>query len=108
MKIIRSKKWLLGLAIFPTVLLAQDLSRANGDTAKIIRHEFSIQQAVDYAFKNNVNVKNALIEVKKQEQVNREVTSNAYPHINANLGTTYNPNVATQEFYFSLHLPGAD
>lgn len=34
MKIIRSKKWLLGLAIFPTVLLAQDLSRANGDTAK--------------------------------------------------------------------------
>jgi outer membrane protein TolC len=51
---------------------------------------------VDYAFKNNVNVKNALIEVKKQEQVNREVTSNAYPHINANLGTTYNPNVATQ------------
>ncbi|MBK9465492.1 MAG: TolC family protein [Chitinophagaceae bacterium] len=96
MKIVRSKKWLLGLAIFPTVLLAQDLSRANGDTAKIIRHEFSIQQAVDYAFKNNVNVKNALIEVKKQEQVNREVTSNAYPHINANLGTTYNPNVATQ------------
>ena len=31
-----------------------------------------------------------------RQQVNREVTSNAYPHINANLGTTYNPSVATQ------------
>jgi outer membrane protein TolC len=28
--------------------------------------------------------------------VNREVTSNAFPKINAALGTTYNPNVATQ------------
>ncbi len=89
MKRVRNKQWLLALALFPSVLFAQD-------TAKITRHEFSIQQAVDYATKNNVNVKNALIEVKLQEQVNREVTSNAYPHINANMGITYNPAVATQ------------
>ncbi|HKO80551.1 MAG TPA: TolC family protein, partial [Chitinophagaceae bacterium] len=37
-----------------------------------------------------------LLDVKLQQQVNREVTSNAYPHINANVNTTYNPNVATQ------------
>lgn len=68
----------------------------NGDTAKVTKHEFSVQQAVDYALKNNMNVKNALEDVLYQEQVNREVTSNAYPKINASLGTTYNPNVATQ------------
>src|SRR5687768_3256875 len=66
------------------------------DTARIARHEFSVQQAIDYALKNNVQVKNALLDVKLQEQVNREVTSNAYPHINGSIGTTYNPNVATQ------------
>ena len=59
------------------------------------RHEFSVEQAVDYAIKHNVNVKNALLDVKLQEEQNREFTSNAYPHINASLGTTYNPNVAT-------------
>ncbi len=68
----------------------------NSDSVKITKHEFSVQQAVEYALKNNVNVKNALEDVLYQEQVNREVTSNAYPKINASLGTTYNPNVATQ------------
>jgi len=76
-------------AFIPAVAIAQD-------SVRLTKHEFTIQQAIDYAKKNNVNVKNALLDVKYQEQVNREVTSNAYPHINANLGTTYNPNVATQ------------
>jgi len=77
------------LALFPFMAMAQD-------TAKVTKHEFSIQQAIDYASKNNMQVKNALLDVKYQEQVNREVTSRAYPGINASLGTTYNPNVATQ------------
>jgi len=76
--------------------MAQGPGGRNGDTVKVTKHEFSIQQAVDYALKNNMNVKNALEDVLYQEQVNREVTSNAYPKINASLGTTYNPNVATQ------------
>lgn len=77
------------LALFPFMAMAQD-------TVKVTKHEFSIQQAIDYASKNNVQVKNALLDVKYQEQVNREITSRAYPGINASLGTTYNPNVATQ------------
>jgi len=96
MKRVRSKKWILALAFFPTVLMAQNKSGLNGDTVKITRHEFTVRQAVDYAKKNNVNVKNALLDIKMQEQVNREVTANAYPHFNASIGTTYNPNVATQ------------
>ncbi|MBK8310983.1 MAG: TolC family protein [Chitinophagaceae bacterium] len=81
----------LGLFLLPLMATAQ-----SADSVRITKHEFTIQQAVDYATKNNVNVKNALLDVKLQEQQNREFTSNAYPHINANLGTTYNPNVATQ------------
>ena len=91
MKRVRNRKWLLFMAFFPLLASAQP-----SDSAKITKHEFSIQQTVDYATKNNVNVKNALVGVRLQEQVNREVTASAYPHINANIGTTYNPNVATQ------------
>ncbi|MCH5596544.1 TolC family protein [Niabella ginsengisoli] len=46
-------------------------------------HQFSLQQALEYAEKNNVQVKNALLDIKLQEQVNREVTGSAYPQINA-------------------------
>jgi outer membrane protein len=81
---------LLVLILLPAISFAQN------DTTTITRHEFSIQQAVDYAKKNNLAIKNALLGVLSQEQVNREVTARAYPSINANLGTTYNPNVATQ------------
>jgi outer membrane protein TolC len=58
-------------------------------------HEFSLQQAVDYGMKNNVQVKNALLDLQMQKQVNREVTANAYPQISGNFNTTYNPNVST-------------
>ena len=87
---------LISLILFPSVLLAQHMPVKMGDSVKITKHGFSIQQAVDYAKKNNVNVKNALVDVQIQEQQNREFTSNAYPHINASFGTSYNPNVATQ------------
>lgn len=89
-KIVLSISKSLGLLLFPAMAFAQK------DTAKITRHEFSIQQTVDYAKKNNTNIKNALLGVESQIQVNREVTARAYPGINASIGTTYNPNVATQ------------
>ncbi len=93
MRKVKSRKGagLFVMALFPMLAIAQAK-----DTVKITKHEFSVQQAVDYAKKNNVQVKNALLDVTLQEQVNREITAGAYPHINASLGTTYNPNVATQ------------
>lgn len=91
MKQLRSKT-LLTIFLFP----AMAFSQAAGDTIVPVRHEFTVKQAVDYALKNNVEVKNALLDVQNQEQVNREFISNAYPHINGILGTTWNPNVATQ------------
>ncbi len=78
--------WLLALAFGPVAVNAQNTR----DTTTGVRHEFSLQQAIDYASKNNVQVKNALLEVKKQQATNREVTSAALPQISANGSYTYN------------------
>jgi outer membrane protein len=52
-------------------------------------YNFSLQQTVDFAKKNNVQVKNALLNVQIQQQTNRGITSAAFPTITANVGTTY-------------------
>ncbi|MCW3116431.1 MAG: transporter [Chitinophagaceae bacterium] len=85
MKIAGNKKWLwiTGLALLPFAGMAQD------ELHKDV-HQFSIQQAVDYAKKNNVQVKNALLDVQMQEQTNREVTGSAYPQISASGSLVYN------------------
>jgi outer membrane protein TolC len=62
------------------------------------RHEFSAKDAVEYAKKNSVQVKNALLDVKIQEQVNKEVTAAAYPTISGTAGVNYFPNVGVQTF----------
>lgn len=72
------------LALFPMILLAQ-----RPDTA-VATHEFSLQQAIDYAAKNNVQVKNALLNVQIQQETNREVTSAALPQVSASGSMTYN------------------
>lgn len=66
------------------------------DTTQVQTHSFTAQQAVDYALKNNVQVKNALLGIRLQEETNRQITSAAFPHINSSMTTTYNPNIATQ------------
>ena len=52
------------------------------DTARKV-NAFSLQQAVDYAKQNSVQVKNALLDYQIQKQVNRETTSAAYPQLSA-------------------------
>jgi len=62
------------------------------------KHALTVQQAVDYAKKNSVQVKNILLDVKLQEEVNKQVTANAYPQLSARAGVNYNPNIAVQSF----------
>lgn len=62
------------------------------------RHEFSARQAAAYAMKNSVHVKNALVDVKIQEQTNREITAAALPSVSGSGSLGYNPNVVTQTF----------
>jgi len=58
-------------------------------------HELSLAEAVDYATKNSVLVKNALLDYQIQEQSNRATTSQALPQISGNLGLTDNLQIAT-------------
>jgi outer membrane protein len=53
-------------------------------------NEFSLKQAIDYASKNSVFVKNALLDYQIQEQSNRATTSQALPQITGQLGITDN------------------
>ncbi len=83
------KFWLSNTALISMVLLS---AGANAQQ----KNEFSIKQAVEYAMKNATQVKNALLDEKIQEQLNRQITSAAYPQVNASTGFTYYPNIAVQ------------
>ena len=54
---------------------------ASGQAPKANHYAFSIQQALDYAKANNVQVKNALLNVQAQNETNREITAAALPNI---------------------------
>lgn len=58
------------------------------------KHDFSLKQTVDYGLKNAVQVKNALLDVKIQQQTNREITAAAYPQLNGSIGATHYFNIA--------------
>ncbi len=89
----QQKRFISTVLMFIAVLL-----NANAQQQQETKHEFSLQQCLDYAKKNNTQVKNALLDLKIQEQVNRAYTSSAYPQVKGNLNTTYFPNVTVQSF----------
>ncbi len=59
-------------------------------------NEFTLKQAVDYGLKNAVQVKNALLDIKIQQQTNREITAAAFPQVNGSINTTHYYNIAVQ------------
>ena len=69
-------------------LLCLTLFHGKLDAQTATKHEFSIQQAIEYAQKNNVQVKNALLNIQVQQQINRDITSAALPSISGSIGTT--------------------
>ena len=60
------------------------------------QHAFSVKEAVDYALKNSVQVKNALLDIQSQEALNKEITAAALPKLSANGSASFNPKVAVQ------------
>ncbi len=60
------------------------LSQAQEDKKSV--HEFSLDQCVEFAQKNNVQVKNSLLAIEVQAQVNREIAAAALPTINSSTG----------------------
>lgn len=59
---------------------------------------FTAKQAVDFAMKNSVDVRNALLDIQQQKQTNREITSAALPQLSGSFSANYFPNVAVQSF----------
>jgi outer membrane protein len=59
------------------------------------RYEISAKQAVDIAFKNVNDLKNAKLDYKIQEAKNKEITGLAYPQVSANISGNH---------YFTLPL----
>jgi outer membrane protein TolC len=60
--------------------------------------QLSAAQAVDYAMKHAVQVRNALLDVKIQKQVNNEVIAAALPRISASGSVNHFPDIAVQSF----------
>jgi len=52
------------------------------------KHAMSAKESVDYALKNSVQVKNALIGIQLQMQSNREITASAFPQIDGSVNFT--------------------
>ncbi len=85
-------------AIFSLLLICiNSIVLAQTDTVSHT-NAFSAKQAVDYALQNAVQVKNALIDIKLQEQQNKEITASAFPQITGSGSVNYNPNVAVTSF----------
>jgi outer membrane protein len=72
------------------LLLALDLraQQPSGAVGAPAMHDFSVAQVIDYASKNSVLVKNALLDYQIQVQSNRATTSQALPQVTGNLGWT--------------------
>jgi outer membrane protein TolC len=60
------------------------------------KHALSVTEAVDYGIKNSATVKNALLDIKIQQQTNREFTANALPQINGSVSGTHYFNIPVQ------------
>jgi len=82
----RSSKWFVVFAFLSSHALAQQ------------RHELSVKEAIDYAMKNSLIVKNSLLDVDIQHQTNREYTAAAYPQIDGNIAANYYPKIPIQTF----------
>jgi outer membrane protein TolC len=62
---------------------------ASFTTTAQTRYELTVQQAVELAYKNVVDLKNAQLDYKIQEAQNKEITGRALPQISASGGTQY-------------------
>ncbi len=59
-------------------------------------HSFTAQEAVDYALKNAVQVKNALVDIQLQEQQNKQITAGALPQVNGTVSFVDYLSIPTQ------------
>lgn len=73
------------LTVVLTLLL---LTAATGAWAQS-RYELTVKEAVELAYKNVIQIKNAQIDYRIQEAKNREILGSAYPQISGNIGASH-------------------
>jgi outer membrane protein len=76
--------WITGL-----LLLSINLQAQQPDTAKPTRYELTVKEAVDLAFKNVIELKNANLDYRIQAAKNKEILGQALPQISGNIGSNY-------------------
>lgn len=79
-----------------TILVIAGFAASGSPAAGQQVNSFTVQQAFDYAKKNSVQVKNALLDILIQKQTNRDITSIALPQINGSASVTRNINIPVQ------------
>ena len=80
------RKWLSVFVLISVKAISQQDSINN----------FSVKDCVDYALKNNVQVKNSLLDIEIQKQNNRVITAGALPSVNGTGNYTDNLLIQTQ------------
>ena len=78
--------------LFVLLFVAAD-TKAQDTTANL-----SVKQAVEFATKNSMQVRNSLLGIELQRAQNKEITAQAYPQLNGTASANYYPNVAIQRF----------
>ena len=53
------------------------------------RYELTVREAVNLAYKNVIELKNAQIDYKIQEARNKEILGSAYPQLSGTVGSSY-------------------
>jgi outer membrane protein TolC len=71
------------------ILLVLLLTAFSGAAIAQNRYELTVKDAVDLAYKNVVELKNAQVDYRIQEALNKETFGRALPQISANLGSQY-------------------
>jgi outer membrane protein TolC len=62
------------------------------------KYELTVKEAVDLAFKNVIELKNATLDYRIQEAKNKEIFGQALPQVNGNFGTQHYMKVPTIPF----------
>ncbi len=73
----------LSFFIFLFIVIASEITTAQS------RYELTVKDAVDLAYKNVIELKNAQVDYQIQEALNKEIFGRALPQVSVNAGTQY-------------------
>ena len=76
--------WITGL-----LLLSFKLPAQQADATSPRMYELTVKEAVDLAFKNVLELRNAQLDYRIQEAKNKEIFGQALPQVSGNVGTQY-------------------